>query len=178
MVANKKRMCYFAPMPVRSCRVTIQDMDGVSHTVKVTTATLYGMKPWPWVSRLFRCDEWVAGIAQEFNVVKVSVADVRVEHEVMISQSGWREQAALRARLAIVTEFGRSSACRFPDRIRSLLHQIGAWTTPAELQKSILNSNAGDADVSRERGLHPHSARGGVADGIDTGSQSGRGTGP
>ena len=28
-------------MPVRSCRVTIQDMDGVSHTVEVTAATLY-----------------------------------------------------------------------------------------------------------------------------------------
>jgi hypothetical protein len=38
---------------VRSCRVTIQDMDGVS----------------------------VAGIAQGLNVVKVSVADVRVKHE-------------------------------------------------------------------------------------------------
>jgi hypothetical protein len=28
-------------MPVRSCRVTIQDMDDVSHTVEVTAATLY-----------------------------------------------------------------------------------------------------------------------------------------
>ena len=28
-------------MFVRSCRVTIQDMNGVSHTVKVTAATLY-----------------------------------------------------------------------------------------------------------------------------------------
>jgi hypothetical protein len=28
-------------MSVRSCRVTIQDMDGVSHTVEVTAATLY-----------------------------------------------------------------------------------------------------------------------------------------
>ena len=27
---------YFAWMPVRSCRVTIQDMDGVFHTVEVT----------------------------------------------------------------------------------------------------------------------------------------------
>ena len=28
-------------MPVRSCKVTIQDMSGVSHTVEVTAATLY-----------------------------------------------------------------------------------------------------------------------------------------
>jgi hypothetical protein len=30
-----------------------------------------------------RGNEWVAGIAQGFNIVKVSVADVRVEPEVM-----------------------------------------------------------------------------------------------
>jgi hypothetical protein len=41
MLANKKRICYLAAMPVRSCRVTIQDLDGVSHTVEVTAATLY-----------------------------------------------------------------------------------------------------------------------------------------
>jgi hypothetical protein len=28
-------------MALRSCRVTIQDKDGVSHTVEVTAATLY-----------------------------------------------------------------------------------------------------------------------------------------
>ena len=31
-----------------------------------------------------RGNEWVAGIAQGLNVVKVSVADVRVEHEVKL----------------------------------------------------------------------------------------------
>ena len=28
-------------MPVRSCRVTIQDTEGISHTVEVTAASLY-----------------------------------------------------------------------------------------------------------------------------------------
>ena len=28
-------------MPARSCRVTITDMEGISHTVEVTAATLY-----------------------------------------------------------------------------------------------------------------------------------------
>ena len=28
------------PMPVRSCKVTIEDMNGVSHTVEVTAETL------------------------------------------------------------------------------------------------------------------------------------------
>jgi hypothetical protein len=32
-----------------------------------------------------RGNEWVAGIAQRLNVVKVSVADVRVEHEVQLT---------------------------------------------------------------------------------------------
>ena len=69
-------------MPVRSCRVTIQDMDGVAHTVEVTAATLYEAVAQGLAA--IRRNEWVAGIAQEVNVVKVSVADVRVEHEVKL----------------------------------------------------------------------------------------------
>ena len=80
IVANKRRICYFALMPVRSCRVTIQDMDGVSHTVEITAATLYEAVAQGLAA--IRANEWVAGIAQGLNVAKVSVADVRVEHEV------------------------------------------------------------------------------------------------
>ncbi len=69
-------------MPVRSCRVTIQDMDGVSHTVEVTAATLYEAVAQGLAA--IRGNDWVAGIAQGVNVVKVSVADVRVEHEVKL----------------------------------------------------------------------------------------------
>jgi hypothetical protein len=71
-------------MPERSCRVTIQDMEGVSHTVEVTAATLYEA-----VARglaVLRGRDWVAGIAQGMNVVKVSVSEVRVEHEVRIKE--------------------------------------------------------------------------------------------
>jgi hypothetical protein len=67
-------------VPIRSCRVTIQDLDGVSHTAEVMAATLYEA-----VARgvaALRGNEWVAGIAQGASVVKVSVADVRVENEV------------------------------------------------------------------------------------------------
>jgi hypothetical protein len=84
-------MCDLAAMPARSCRVTIQDMDGVSHTVEVTAATLYEA-----VAQglcLIRRGEWVAGIAQGLNVVKVSVADVRVEHEVkLLDFTKWLER--------------------------------------------------------------------------------------
>jgi len=69
-------------MAVRSCRVTIQDMDGVSHTVEVTAATLYEAVAQGLAA--IRGNDWVAGIAQGLNVVKVSVADVRVEHEVKL----------------------------------------------------------------------------------------------
>jgi hypothetical protein len=69
-------------MSVRSCRVTIQDMEGVSHTVEVTAATLYEAVAQGLAA--IRGNEWVAGIAQGLNVVKVSVTDVRVEHAVKL----------------------------------------------------------------------------------------------
>ena len=79
-------------MPVRSCRVTIQDMDGVSHTVEVTAGTLYEAVAQGLAA--IRGNEWVAGIAQGLNVVKVSVADVRVEHEVRLMDfTKWLERA-------------------------------------------------------------------------------------
>jgi hypothetical protein len=78
-------------MPVRSCRVTIQNMDGVSHTVEVTAATLYEAVTQGLAA--IRANEWVAGIAQEQNVVRVSVADVRVEHEVkLMNFTKWVER--------------------------------------------------------------------------------------
>jgi hypothetical protein len=54
----------------------------VSHTVEVTAASLYeavvlGMAA-------IRTDEWVTGIAQGLNPVKVRVMNVAVEHEVKL----------------------------------------------------------------------------------------------
>jgi hypothetical protein len=41
-----------------------------------------------------RGNEWVAGIAQRLNVVKISVADVRVEHEVRLMHfTKWLERS-------------------------------------------------------------------------------------
>jgi len=62
-------------MLVRSCRVTIRDLEGVTHTVEVTAATLY------------------EAVAQGLNVVKVSLADVRIEHEVKLMEfTKWLER--------------------------------------------------------------------------------------
>jgi|SRR5579864_801307 len=68
-------------MAARSCQVTIQDLDGISHTVDVTAATLYEAVAQGLAA--IRRNDWVAGIAQA-NVVKVSVANVRVVHEVKL----------------------------------------------------------------------------------------------
>ena len=64
-------------MEVKSCRVTIFDMEGVAHTVEVTAATLYeavalGLKQ-------IRHDDWVEGIAGAMNPVTVCVKNVQVE---------------------------------------------------------------------------------------------------
>jgi hypothetical protein len=71
--------------------VTIQDMEGVTHTVEVTAATLY--EAVAQALAVIRGSEWVAGVAQGLNVVKVSVADVRVEHEVRLMEfTKWLEK--------------------------------------------------------------------------------------
>jgi hypothetical protein len=83
-------------MSVRSCRVTIRDMEGVSHTVEVTAATLYEAVALGLAA--IRGNDWVAGIAQG-NVIKVSVADVRVEHEVnLVSFSKWLDRTGVSPR--------------------------------------------------------------------------------
>jgi hypothetical protein len=69
-------------MSVRSCKVTIQDMNGVSHTVDVTAATLYEAVALGMAA--IRTDEWVNGIAHVLNPVKVRVMNVPVEHEVKL----------------------------------------------------------------------------------------------
>lgn len=66
-------------------------MAGVAHTVEVTAATLYEAAAQGLAA--IRGNEWVAGIAQGLNAVKVSVADVRVEHEVRLMEfTKWVEK--------------------------------------------------------------------------------------
>jgi hypothetical protein len=79
-------------MPARSCRVTIKDIDGISHTAEVMAASLYEAVAQGLAA--IRGNEWVAGIGDgPLNVVKVSVADVRVEHEVKLADfTRWLEK--------------------------------------------------------------------------------------
>jgi hypothetical protein len=96
-------------MPIRSCRVTIQDMDGVSHTVDVTAMTLYEAVAQGLAA--VRANDWVAGIAEGLNAIKVSVSNVRVEHEVKLRDfTGWLEKTG-----------GSSREISERQRIRSIL---------------------------------------------------------
>jgi hypothetical protein len=88
---QKANVIVWFRMPLRSCRVTVEDMNGVMHTVEVTAETLYeavaqGLAAIPG-------NQWVGGIAEGLNAVKVSVADVRVEHAVkMVDFKKWLER--------------------------------------------------------------------------------------
>jgi hypothetical protein len=69
-------------MPVRSCKVTIRDFAGVDHTVQVTAGTLFEAVALGLAA--IRSEEWVEGIPDGLNVVKVSASNVPVEHAVQI----------------------------------------------------------------------------------------------
>jgi hypothetical protein len=69
-------------MPVRSCKVTIRDMEGVDHSVQVTAGTLYEAVALGLAS--IRSEEWVEGIPEGLNTVRVSVRNVPVEHAVKL----------------------------------------------------------------------------------------------
>jgi hypothetical protein len=58
------RVLLLSRMPVRSCRVTIPDMEVVSHAVEVTAARLYEAVAQGLAA--IRGNEWVAGIAQNY----------------------------------------------------------------------------------------------------------------
>ena len=78
-------------MAARSCRVTVQDSEGISHTVDVTAATLYEAVAQGLAA--FRSDDWVTDIGSHDGAVKVCVAEIRVEHEVKLKDfTSWLEQ--------------------------------------------------------------------------------------
>lgn len=99
-------------MPVRACKVTVKDMDGVSHTVDVTAATLYEAVALGMAA--IRTDEWTSGIAQGMNSVKVRVTNVPFDHEVLLKNfTKWLDRPeARRERFLIATGFGQPSGWR------------------------------------------------------------------
>src|SRR6266404_3398423 len=78
-------------MSARSCRVTITDMEGIAHAVEVTAGTLYEAVALGLAA--IRGNEWVIGIAEGMNVVRVRVTQIPVEHEVKLSDfTKWLER--------------------------------------------------------------------------------------
>ena len=46
-LGNESVLNLEVPMEIKSCRVTVRDMEGVAHTVEVTASTLYEpVLPW------------------------------------------------------------------------------------------------------------------------------------
>lgn len=78
-------------MTVRSCRVTVTDLDGLAHSARVTASSLYeavalGLKA-------IRGDEWVGEIAEGSNSVVVSASDVPIDHSVRLKEfRGWLDR--------------------------------------------------------------------------------------
>jgi|ERR1700683_1619080 len=78
-------------MEVKSCQVTISDMEGIAHTVEVTAATLYEAVAMG--LRQLEGNEWVEGIAKGLNTIRVSVRNVQVEHTVTMGEfTKWLER--------------------------------------------------------------------------------------
>jgi hypothetical protein len=78
-------------MPVRSCRVTIRDMEGVEHTASVTASTLYEAVALGLVS--LRGEEWVTDFASTLGTVRVTVVNFPVEHSVKLNEfTKWVER--------------------------------------------------------------------------------------
>jgi hypothetical protein len=71
-------------MSVRSCRVTITDLNGVAHSAWVNASSLYeavalGLKA-------IRGSDWVGEIPEGSTAVRVSVTDIPVEHSVKLKE--------------------------------------------------------------------------------------------
>ena len=67
-------------MGVKTCRVTMHDMEGIDHTVEVTAASLYeavalGLK-------MLRGNDWVIDVEDDLRIVSVVVKSVEVTHAV------------------------------------------------------------------------------------------------
>jgi hypothetical protein len=67
---------------VRSCRVSMADLEGVTHTVEVTAETLYEAVALGFAA--VRDCPWAAEIGQGLHTVTVRVMDVSAEHNCVI----------------------------------------------------------------------------------------------
>jgi hypothetical protein len=96
-------------MGARTCRVTITDLEKVSHTVEVTATTLYEAVALGLAA--LRGSDWVAGILEGLAAVRVSVVSIPIEHVVKIQDfTNWVERKG-----------GSPKEVSSRDRIRAIL---------------------------------------------------------
>lgn len=80
-------------MSIRTCKVTVRDLEGIDHTVDVTAETLFeavalGMSA-------IRTDQWTTDLPQGLNTVQVQVTNVPVKHEVRMRDFlAWLERTS------------------------------------------------------------------------------------
>jgi hypothetical protein len=74
----------------RFCRVSIADLEGITHTVEVTAETLYEVVALGLAA--IRANDSAADIAHGLNTATVGVMDVSAEHTVMfVDFNKWLE---------------------------------------------------------------------------------------
>jgi len=103
-------------MPVRSCRVTVRDIEGVDHSVQVTASTLYEAVALGLAA--LRGEDWVGAIPEGLNAVTVSVINIPIEHRVRIQEftawlgreGGTPRERADRTRVREILNLGASRA--------------------------------------------------------------------
>lgn len=65
---------------VRTCRVSITDLDNITHTVEVSAETLYEAVALGLVA--IKDSEWVATVGEGLHTITLHVMDVSIEHKV------------------------------------------------------------------------------------------------
>jgi len=67
---------------LRTCKVSVADLQGIEHSVEVTAGTVYEAVAAALAA--FREDEWVGQIGNGLTTVRVTVQQPAVEHEVRV----------------------------------------------------------------------------------------------
>jgi hypothetical protein len=70
------------PVPLRTCKVSVSDVEGIEHSVEVTAETLYGAVAAALVA--FHDDAWVAQIGYGLTTLTVAVQPAVIEHKVRV----------------------------------------------------------------------------------------------
>jgi hypothetical protein len=94
-------------MAVRSCRVTICDLEGIEHSVQVTAESVYEAVALGFAA--LRTDERGEGIPSGLNAVKVSASNPVVEHPVKVEDfNAWLQRPSRSPRELVNREKIRS----------------------------------------------------------------------